>query len=150
MNDDYSLNMTGYSIDEIYIGQKASVTKTITEADVNAYAGIIGDFNPLHVNSEYAKGTRFGERIAHGMLTASFISTLVGMVLPGRDAIYCGQTLKFTAPVPIGSTITAESEVTKIIPEKRIIVFKTTITRQDGVVVVEGEGTAMATKPSAK
>ena len=110
------------------------------------YAGIIGDINPVHVNEEYAKTTRFGKRIAHGMLTASFISTIVGMLIPGADAIYCGQTLKFTAPVYFGDTITVNAEVTQIIPEKKMIVMRTTIVNQDGKVVVDGEATAMATK----
>ena len=144
--DPDSLNMKGYSIDELYIGKKASFTKTITEHDVYTFAGICCDFNPLHVNAEYAKKSRFGERIAHGMLTASFISTIVGMLIPGADAIYCGQTLKFTAPVYFGDTITVNAEVTKIIPEKRLVIMRTTITNQDGKVVVDGEATAMATK----
>ena len=100
----------------------------------------------MHVNAEYAKTTRFGKRIAHGMLTASFISTIVGMLIPGADAIYCGQTLKFTAPVYFGDTITVNAEVTKIIPEKRLVIMRTTIVNQDGKVVVDGEATAMATK----
>ena len=144
--DPDSLNMKGYSIDELYIGKKASFTKTITEHDVYTFAGLCCDFNPLHVNAEYAKKSRFGERIAHGMLTASFISTIVGMLIPGADAIYCGQTLKFTAPVYFGDTITVNAEVTKIIPEKRLVIMRTTITNQDGKVVVDGEATAMATK----
>ena len=126
MLDPDSLNMSGLSIGEIYVGKKASVSG--------------------HVNAEYAKTTRFGKRIAHGMLTASFISTIVGMLIPGADAIYCGQTLKFTAPVYFGDTITVNAEVTKIIPEKRLVIMRTTITNQDGKVVVDGEATAMATK----
>ena len=142
-----SLNMSGLSIGEIYdVNKKASVSKTIEEADVYTYAGIIGDINPVHVNEEYAKTTRFGKRIAHGMLTASFISTIVGMLIPGADAIYCGQTLKFTAPVYFGDTITVNAEVMQIIPEKKLIVMRTTIVNQDGKVVVDGEATAMATK----
>ncbi len=146
MIDDTSLNMSGYSIDEMYIGQKASISKTITESDVNTYAGLIADFNPVHINAEYAKTTRFGERIAHGMLTASFFSTIVGMCIPGADAIYLGQNLKFIAPVKIGDTITATGEVTKIIKEKRIAYLRTTIINQRGEVVIDGEGTVMATK----
>ncbi|MGF6907461.1 MaoC family dehydratase [Fusobacterium sp. PH5-44] len=146
--DNNSLNMSGYSIDEIYIGMKKSVSKTISESDVYTFAGLIGDINPVHVNAEYAKTTRFGERIAHGMLTASFFSTLVGMLIPGADAIYLGQTCKFVAPVKFGDTITATGEVTKIIPEKRIAYMKTTVTNQFGKVVVEGEATIMATKPT--
>ena len=90
--DENSLNMSGYSIQDIFIGMKKSVSKTISESDVYTYAGLIGDINPVHVNEEYAKTTRFGKRIAHGMLTASLFSTIVGMLIPGADAIYLGQT----------------------------------------------------------
>ena len=148
--DENSLNMSGYSIDEIFIGMKKSVTKTISEHDVYAYAGIIGDINPVHINEEYAKQTRFGGRIAHGMLTASFFSTLVGMLVPGADAIYLGQTCKFLLPVRIGDTITATAEVTKIVPEKRIATMHTTVLNQKGELVIDGEATVMATKGSDK
>lgn len=144
--DEDSLNMSGYSINEIYLGMKKSVSKTITESDVYTYAGIIGDINPVHVNSEYAKTTRFGERIVHGMLTASFFSTLVGMLIPGADAIYLGQTCKFLLPVKFGDTITAIGEVIKIEEEKKIAYMRTTIINQRGEIVVDGEATIMATK----
>lgn len=144
--DDNSLNMSGYSIDEIHVGMKKSVSKTITESDIYTYAGIIGDINPLHVNEEYAKNTRFKSRIAHGMLTASFFSTLVGMCIPGADAIYLGQTLKFLLPVKIGDTITATGEITKVVPEKKIAYMKTTVVNQRGELVIDGEATVMATK----
>ncbi len=144
--DPNSINMKGYSIDEMYVGQKATLSKTITDADIYTFAGLIADFNPVHTNDEYAKGTRFGQRIAHGMLTASFISTIVGMAIPGADAIYLGQTVKFTKPVFVGDTITVTAEVTEIKKEKRIATMKTIITKQTGEVVVEGEATVMATK----
>ncbi len=144
--DDNSLNMSGYSIDEIHVGMKKSVSKTITESDIYTYAGIIGDINPLHVNEEYAKNTRFKTRIAHGMLTASFFSTLVGMCIPGADAIYLGQTLKFLLPVKIGDTITATGEITKVVPEKKIAYMKTTVVNQRGELVIDGEAIVMATK----
>lgn len=146
MIDDNSLNMSGYSISEIYIGMKKSVTKTISEADVYTYAGLIGDINPVHVNAEYAKTTRFGERIVHGMLTASFFSTIVGMLIPGADAIYLGQTCRFLLPVKFGDTITATGEVISMRPEKKIAVMKTTIVNQRGELVIDGEATVMATK----
>ncbi|MDR1834928.1 MAG: MaoC family dehydratase [Fusobacteriaceae bacterium] len=145
--DENSLNMSGYSIDEIFVGMKKSVTKTISEGDVYTYAGLIGDINPVHVNAEYAKTTRFGERIVHGMLTASFFSTLVGMLVPGADAIYLGQTCKFLLPVKFGDTITATGEVTKVVPEKRIAYMHTTVVNQRGELVIDGEATVMATKP---
>lgn len=146
MLNDNSLNMSGYSIDEIFIGMKRSVSKTITEADLQAFAGITGDLNPVHMNAEYAKGTRFGERIAHGMLTASFFSTIVGMCIPGADAIYLSQNLEFLLPVKIGDTITATGEVISRVPDKRIATLMMTATNQQGQVVVQGEGKVMATK----
>ena len=140
-----SLNMSGYSIDDLYVGQKGSISKTITETDVYTYAGIIGDFNPLHVNAEYAKNTRFGERIAHGMLTASFFSTVVGMLIPGTGGIYLGQSVRFVKPVKIGDTITAEGVITEINKEKKIITVETTAYNQRGEAVVTGEAKMMVT-----
>lgn len=144
--DPNSINMSGFSIDEIEEGMTYSISKTIGESDIYNYAGIIGDFNPVHVNEEYAKTTRFGTRIAHGMLTGSFISTLVGMALSGADAIFLEQTLRFLKPVKIGDTIKASATVTEVRKEKRIFGMDCTITNQDGVVVLEGESLVMATK----
>lgn len=144
--DENSLNMSGYSIKEIYIGMTKSVSKTISESDVYTYAGLIGDINPIHVNEEYAKTTRFRKRIVHGMLTASFFSTIVGMLIPGANAIYLGQTCKFLLPVYINDTITATGIVTKILSEKKIAIMETTVKNQKGEIVVTGEATVMATK----
>lgn len=144
--DENSLNMSGYSIKEIYIGMTKSVSKTISESDVYTYAGLIGDINPVHVNEEYAKTTRFRKRIVHGMLTASFFSTIVGMLIPGADAIYLGQTCKFLLPVYINDTITATGIVTKILSDKKIAIMETTVKNQKGEIVVTGEATVMATK----
>ena len=144
--DRNSLNMKGFGIRQIKVGQKASFSRTIEAADVHAFAGIICDFNPVHMNAEYAKRSRFGQRIVHGMLTASHISTIVGMCIPGTDAIYLGQTIKFTAPVYFGDTITVEAEVIKVETERRIAYLSTIIKKQDGTVVLEGEATVMATK----
>ena len=144
--DENSLNMSGYSIKEIYIGMTKSVSKTISESDVYTYAGLIGDINPIHVNEEYAKTTSFRKRIVHGMLTASFFSTIVGMLIPGADAIYLGQTCKFLLPVYINDTITATGIVTKILSEKKIAIMETTVKNQKGEIVVTGEATVMATK----
>ena len=141
-----SLNMKGYSIDEIYIGQKASFTKTITEHDVYTFAGLCCDFNPLHVNAEYAKESRFGERIAHGMLTASLYSTIIGMCIPGADAIFLGQSCRFVRPGKFGDTVTINAEVVNIRKEKRIVTLKMTIVNQRGETVIEGDATAMANK----
>jgi len=124
------------------IGQKASTTKTITETDVYLFAGITGDLNPAHVNEEYARTTRFGGRIAHGILSAGLISAVLGMKLPGPGSIYLSQTLNFTAPVRIGDTITATAEVVEIINGKRLR-LRTTCVNQRGETVVEGEAVVL-------
>ncbi len=110
--------MIGKTIDELKIGDKAQFTKTISEADIYLYAGVTGDFNPAHINEEYAKETHFKTRIAHGMLIAGFISTVIGNQLPGPGTIYLKQELEFLGPVRIGDTITAEVEVVEILAEK--------------------------------
>lgn len=142
--DDDSLNLSGYTIDQIRVGQRVSISKTITDADIYNFAGISGDFNPIHINDEFAKTTRFGKRIAHGMLTSSFISTVVGMKLPGAGALYLSQTLKFVRPVFVGDTITAEAIVKEVRPEKKIFVADTIIRNQSGQEVVVGEAVMMA------
>lgn len=129
--------------EEIEIGETASITKMISEADIVNFAGITGDFNPIHIDPEYARATMFGERIAHGMLTASFLSTLVGCGIPGKNALYLSQELKFVRPVKIGDTITATAEVVEKIDAKRRVVMKTVITNQRGEVVVDGKAVAM-------
>lgn len=106
--------MDGYVFEDLEIGQAARFAKTITEADVGAFAGITGDFNPVHVNAEYARGTNFHGRIAHGLLTAGLISAVLGTRLPGPGAVYLGQELRFHAPVFIGDTVTAEVRVREL------------------------------------
>lgn len=132
--------------DDIELGETASITKMISEADVVNFAGIIGDFNPLHVNPEYAKNSMFGERICHGMLTAFFISTLVGCGIPGRNGLYLSQNVKFVKPVKIGDTITATAEVIEKIDAKQRIVLSTVIKNQRGEVVIDGQATVMVMK----
>jgi 3-hydroxybutyryl-CoA dehydratase len=129
--------------EEIKVGDTASFRKTISEHDVYSFAGVTGDFNPMHLDEEYAKNTFFKGRIAHGMLTGSFISTVLGMKLPGPNTIYLSQTLKFLAPVKIGDTIKAEVEVLEKMDAKRQIRLKTTVTQQDGKKVVDGEALVM-------
>ncbi|SDF49429.1 MaoC family dehydratase [Sporolituus thermophilus] len=129
--------------EDIKIGDKASMSKTVTEYDVYTFAGLTGDFNPVHVNSEFAKTTMFKERIAHGMLSAGFISAVLGTALPGMNTIYLAQELAFKAPVKIGDTVTATVEVLEKIEGKNRIILKTTVTNQDGVVVVDGKATVM-------
>jgi 3-hydroxybutyryl-CoA dehydratase len=121
------------------VGERARFTKTVTEADVTTFAGLIGDFNPLHVDAEYARKSRFGRRVAHGMFTGGLISAVLGNKLPGPGAIYLNQQIEFLAPVYIGDTITAVAEITSWRPEKRIITLKTDAYNQDEVQVVTGK-----------
>ena len=136
----------GLTIDQLEVGQKASFTKTVTEADVYNYAGVSGDFNPAHMNEEYAKNTAFKTRIAHGMLSAGFISAGLGTKLPGPGTIYLNQDLRFTKPVHFGDTITATITVEELIKEKNRALLKTVCTNQDGDVVVEGTAKVMPPK----
>ncbi|MBA1147599.1 MaoC family dehydratase [Ectothiorhodospiraceae bacterium WFHF3C12] len=106
--------MHGYYFEELREGMEASLSKTITESDVGQFAGITGDFNPVHVNKEFARQTRFQDRIAHGMLTAGMISAVLGTRLPGPGAIYLSQNLRFRAPVYLGDTVTATVRVTDL------------------------------------
>jgi len=121
------------------IGERASFTKTVTESDVTTFAGLIGDFNPIHVDAEYARKSRFGQRVAHGLFTGGLISTVLGNKLPGPGAIYLSQQIEFLAPVFIGDTITATVEVTAWRPEKRIITLKTDAYNQADKQVVTGK-----------
>lgn len=124
---------------ELKVGDKASVSKTITEADVVLYAGVTGDFNPVHINEEFAKSSLFERRVAHGMLCAGLISAAIGTELPGINSIYLGQQLKFVGPVFIGDTVTAEVEITHKRDDKKIVTLKTTVRNQRGENVIEGE-----------
>ncbi len=132
--------ITGKSIDRLQVGDAAEFAKTVTETDIYLYAGITGDFNPAHVNEAYAKNTFFKTRIAHGMLTAGFISAIIANQLPGPGTIYLKQDLSFLAPVHIGDTITARVEILELNVEKNRVRMKTTCVNQDGVTVLHGEG----------
>jgi 3-hydroxybutyryl-CoA dehydratase len=133
---------TGVYFEDLAVGQSASFAKTVTDADIVLFAGISGDTNPVHLDSEYAAGTMFKSRIAHGMLSAGFISTVLGTKLPGPGSIYVSQSLKFKAPVRIGDTVTARVELTSTVPEKKLAVFKTQCL-VGGKVVIDGEATIM-------
>lgn len=135
--------MQGKSIQEIKIGDFAVFQKTISEGDVYLYAGISGDFNPAHINAVEASKGMFKERIAHGMLTASLISTVLGCHLPGAGTIYLGQELKFKKPVYFGDTIEAKAEVVEMNVERNRIIMKTTVTNQNGEIVLDGKATVM-------
>ena len=125
--------------EQIRVGDRASFTRTITAELVDAFAEVTGDVNPVHVDTEFAATTPFGERIAHGMLAASLLSTVIGTRLPGVNAVYLGQDLRFVAPTRIGDTLTAECEVIARRDDKPVFTLRTTVTRDDGVVVVEGQ-----------
>ena len=141
--------MIGKTIEELNIGDKAEFSKTISETDIYLYAGVTGDFNPAHINEVYAKETHFKTRIAHGMLMAGFISTVVGNQLPGPGTIYMKQELEFLGPVRIGDTITAEVEVMEILEEKKHVRLRTTCVTQKGEEVVHGHALVSPPRRSA-
>jgi acyl dehydratase len=131
-----SYQLTKYS--DLKVGQKASLKKIITEDDISNFIEITGDENPIHVDALFAEQTFFGQRIAHGMLSASLFSTLVGMHIPGTGAIYKSQTLEFLRPVFIGDTLIAWFEIVALNPEEELIEIKSWIENQDGQKVVTG------------
>jgi len=142
---DRSNEMTGKTIHQLRVGDFAEFAKTVAETDIYLYAGITGDFNPAHINEQYAAQTFFKTRIAHGMLTAGFVSTAIAMKLPGPGTIYLKQELNFLAPVRIGDTVTARVEVMELIPEKNRVRLMTTCTNQEGTRILEG--TALVSPP---
>jgi 3-hydroxybutyryl-CoA dehydratase len=131
------MEMTRYS--DLSIGQYAEITHTVTEKDIKTFGDLSGDYNPLHFNEEWAKTTMFKGRIAHGILTAAYISAAIGMKLPGPGTIYMSQSMKFLGPVRIGDTITARVEVIALNDEKQRVTLKTTCTNQNQDVVLDGE-----------
>ena len=120
------------------VGEAVTFSKTITDADVLLFAGVSGDTYPLHVDAEYAKTTRFKQRVVHGMLSASLLSTVNGLMLGTPDGIYVEQSLRFRRPVFIGDTLTARSEVTRIDVAKRRLHCATTVTNHTGKLVIDG------------
>jgi 3-hydroxybutyryl-CoA dehydratase len=133
--------MTTY-LDELRVGMTASTRKTITEADILLYSAVSTDTNPVHIDAEAAAAGPFGQRVAHGMLTAGLISAVLGTRLPGPGSIYLAQTLRFRAPVKIGDTVTATVEVTDINVEKKRATLKT-VCSVAGKPVIEGEATVL-------
>ncbi len=121
------------------VGEQASFAKTVTEADVTLMAGISGDLNPLHLDEEFGRRTRFKTRLAHGVLTAGFVSA-ANTRLTGPGFIYLGQELKFLGPVRIGDTVTATAEVTELRPDKQVLRVRTTVRNQHGELVADGMG----------
>lgn len=126
------------TIEDINIGQTATFGKTISESDIYQFAGITGDLNPIHVDAQYAANTRFGQRIAHGMLSASFICTVLGTKLPGIGTIHLSQSLEFKKPVFIGDTINVLLTVIEVNREKNIVRIDCIIINHRGETVVKG------------
>ena len=129
-----------YSFDELSIGQKVTFTKKIDEKLVDDFAKLSGDLNPLHMNEEYAKNTKFGKRVCHGMLLASFLSQLVGMYLPGKNSLYFSQSLNFRNPCFVNDEITIEGEIIEKKSSTNFITLKTTIHNQNDICLVDGIG----------
>lgn len=125
------------------VGDSAEIMKTIEQSDIDAFADVTGDHNPVHVDEEFAKTTRFGQRIAHGMLTASLISAVLANKLPGEGSVYLGQTLQFVAPVFPGDEITARVTVLEAREDKPILKLETVCVNQRDEIVIRGEATVM-------
>jgi 3-hydroxybutyryl-CoA dehydratase len=133
------MSQIGKTFDEIRIGAAAQISKTITEADIVLYAGLTGDFNPMHVDAEFAKQTYFGERVAHGPLSLGLIAPVIGLQLPGPGCILLSLSGDFRAPVKIGDTVTARAEVVEKFAERKTIRLALTFTNQRGEEVISGE-----------
>ncbi|MBW9151357.1 MaoC family dehydratase [Clostridium estertheticum] len=138
--------MFGKKINDINIGDEAQFSKTISESDVYGFAGIVGDFNPVHINKEYAKKTIFKQRIAHGIIGTGLISTVIGTYLPGEGTIYLSQSTKFKKPVYFEDTITAIVRVIEKNDEKNKIKLYTKCINQNDEIVIEGESLVMPPK----
>jgi len=132
----------GYAIEDLVVGMTASYEQTVSEADVRAFAEISGDHNPVHLDEEFAKTTPFKGRIAHGLLSASFISTVLASKLPGPGTVYLTQNLSFRAPVRLGDRVEARVTITDIIRDKRRVLLKT-VCRVGETVVIDGDATVL-------
>lgn len=127
----------------ITVGTSFSKTRTITDELIRDFARLSGDYNPIHLDEEFAASTRFGRRIAHGMISGALISALLGNEFPGRKIVYLSQTMRFTAPVFIDDTITTTGTITKIREEKKIVILETVCTNQHAEVTLKGEAAVM-------
>ncbi len=141
-------DLHGYYYEDLEVGMSNSYAKTVTETDIVNFAGISGDTNPVHLNHEFAEMTMFKGRIAHGMLSAGFISTVIGTKLPGPGCIYISQNLRFKAPVKANETVTAKVTVTKMIPERMFVELETVCTVK-GKTVIVGEAVVMVPSRNA-
>ena len=139
----------GYYFEDLEEGMEDAFAKTVTDADVITFAGISGDTNPTHLNHEFASETMFEGPVAHGMLTASFISTVIGTKLPGPGCIYVSQNLRFMAPVKVGDTVTATCTISRLIPEKHMIEMET-ICSVGGKTVLDGQATILVPTKASK
>lgn len=137
----------GYFFEDLHIGQSATLSKTITEADIQMYSAVSLDTNPIHLDEEFARQSRFGGRIAHGMLSAGLISALLGTRLPGPGAIYLNQSLNFRAPVKIGDTVKAVIEITDLNQPRKSVTLRTRCFVKEGVVI---DGEACVLVPSRR
>jgi acyl dehydratase len=127
----------------LQVGDTASQSKTITDDDIHAFADLVGDHNPVHLDDDYAQTTRFGRRIAHGMLSASLLSAVLANQLPGEGTVYLSQTLKFVAPVFPGDTVTARVTVLKVRDDKPIVTLETVCTNQHDEPLIKGEAVVL-------
>ena len=128
---------------DLKIGDKFSTERHVTDELIRKFADVSGDYNPIHLDEEFAKSTRFGKRIAHGMLSGAFISAVLGYEFKERKIVYLSQTMKFTAPVYIGDTVIATATVTNIREDKGIVTLETVCTNQNGETLVKGEAAVM-------
>ena len=128
---------------DIKIGDSFSTSRLVTDEIIRKFADVSGDYNPIHLDDEFAKTTRFGKRIAHGMLSGAFISAVLGNEFKDRKIVYLSQTMKFTAPVFIGDTVTATGTITNIREDKGIVTLETICTNQNGETLVKGEAAVM-------
>jgi len=127
-----------YKFDEIKIGLEHKFTEAITESTLDRFASLSGDHNPLHMDENYAKNTQFKKRVCHGMLLASFFSKLVGMHIPGRNALYFSQTLNFQNPCFVGDTVTVHGQVIDKSDSTKILTIKTSVHNQEGICLIDG------------
>ena len=141
--------MQGAYLEDLEIGQTAELRRTVTEHDIEAFAAVTGDANPVHLDEAYAAATQFKSRIAHGMLSAGYISAVLGTQLPGPGAIYVSQTLSFRRPVRIGDEVTAEVKVSAIDPARGRVTFATECVVA-GKTVVEGEAVVVVPRRAAQ
>lgn len=128
---------------ELYIGDTFSTQRKVTDELIRKFAEVSGDYNPIHLDEDFARTTRFGRRIAHGMLSGAFISAVLGNEFKERKIVYLSQTMKFIAPVFIDDTVTARGTITAIRAEKGIVVLETVCLNQDGEILVKGEAVVM-------